>query len=451
VFAASGGWQTQANPPIARDANLALIEAYTYDATGNRLTQQMGANPVTTYSYPAQSHHLIQVGTVARSFDAAGNTLTGVPGYEADSATYDARNRLTQVGSGSSAQLLSNYNGRGARVLVSQGAPAPALPTTSAAWTTAAGVRGYVYDESGQVISMLIAGSPQRYEEIIWLDHTPIGRVESSTSAVIAVHVIHSDHLNTPRALANAQTQGGQPPGTVVWRWKLNQQTATGSNAFGAQPTDEDPDGNGTSVRFDLRFPGQQYDAATGLHYNYFRDYEPETGRYVESDPIGLGGGVSTFLYVTANPVLLVDPLGLAEINLARCNDAEIAAAALVAHPNAITITGHGWSSDGQVFHNQKYFPECYRDTNGDHIHVVIPVSTLVERVRQHPNFDTSTHINCFICGCANEGPDGAGPAAQILADEIGRPVWGSYGTASANGLTGPSGFNLQFLFIPRR
>jgi RHS repeat-associated protein len=157
---------------------------------------------------------------------------------------------------------------------------------------------------------MLIAGSPLRYEEIIWLDHTPIGRVESSTSAVTAVHVIHSDHLNTPRALANAQTQGGQPAGTVVWRWKLNQQTATGSNAFGAQPAEEDPDGNGTSVRFDLRFPGQQYDAATGLHYNYFRDYEASTGRHIESDPVGLKGGINTFAYVSSQPLTLIDPLG---------------------------------------------------------------------------------------------------------------------------------------------
>jgi hypothetical protein len=136
-----------------------------------------------------------------------------------------------------------------------------------------------VYDESGQVISMLIAGNPLRYEEIIWLDHTPIGRVESSTSAVIAVHVIHSDHLNTLRALANAQTQGGQPAGTVVWRWRLVNQGPSGSNAFGAMAAEEDPDGNGTTVRFDLRFPGQQYDASTGLHYNYFRDYEAQTAR----------------------------------------------------------------------------------------------------------------------------------------------------------------------------
>ena len=118
----------------------------------------------------------------------------------------------------------------------------------------------------------------------MWIDNIPVGRVLSSTSAVLEVHAIHSDHLNTPRALANAQAQGGQAAGTVVWRWKLNSVSATGSNAFGAQPADENPDGNGTTLRFDLRFPGQQWDAATGVSYNYFRDYEPQTGRYVESD-----------------------------------------------------------------------------------------------------------------------------------------------------------------------
>lgn len=214
-----------------RDSNLALIEAYTYDATGNRLSQQLGTQAATSYSYPSTSHRLSAVGAAARGYDAVGNTLTGVPGYEADSASYDARNRLVQVGS-PSAQLLANYNGRGERVLASQGTPAPALPTTSAAWTTSAGVRGYLYDESGQVLSTLIAGNPLRYEEIVWIDNIPVGRVLSSTSAVLEVHAIHSDHLNTPRALANAQAQGGQAAGTVVWRWKLNSASATGSNAF---------------------------------------------------------------------------------------------------------------------------------------------------------------------------------------------------------------------------
>ena len=67
----------------------------------------------------------------------------------------------------------------------------------------------------------------------------------------------------------------------------------------------------GTTFQYNLRFPGQIYDADTGLHYNYFRDYDAVTGRYVQSDPIGLGGGLNTYLYVNANPLRYTDPLGL--------------------------------------------------------------------------------------------------------------------------------------------
>lgn len=114
-----------------RDQNLALIEAYTYDATGNHLSHQLGNQPATSYTYPATSHRLDAVGSAARSYDAVGNTVSGIPGYETDSASYDARNRLVQVGT-PSAQLLANYNGRGERVIASQGSPAAPLPTTSA-------------------------------------------------------------------------------------------------------------------------------------------------------------------------------------------------------------------------------------------------------------------------------------------------------------------------------
>jgi RHS repeat-associated protein len=63
---------------------------------------------------------------------------------------------------------------------------------------------------------------------------------------------------------------------------------------------------------YNLRFPGQHYLPETGLYYNCFRDYDPQSGRYIESDPIGLAGGsYSTYAYARGNPISFADPLGL--------------------------------------------------------------------------------------------------------------------------------------------
>jgi RHS repeat-associated protein len=111
------------------------------------------------------------------------------------------------------------------------------------------------------------------------------------------VFFIHPDHLDTPRLIVN---QANQP----VWRWD--------SAPFGDTAANERPTaGIAADFAFNLRFPGQQYDRETGTHYNYFRDYEPATGRYVQSDPVGLWGGNATFNYADNDPLAYFDPDGL--------------------------------------------------------------------------------------------------------------------------------------------
>src|SRR5262249_3938759 len=70
------------------------------------------------------------------------------------------------------------------------------------------------------------------------------------------------------------------------------------------------PIGQG-NFTFDLRFPGQVHDNETGLNYNMARDYRPDAGRYVQSDPMGLFAGVNTYGYVGQNPLRRIDPWGL--------------------------------------------------------------------------------------------------------------------------------------------
>ncbi len=93
------------------------------------------------------------------------------------------------------------------------------------------------------------------------------------------VYYLHADHLNTPRMVTDAANQ-------VVWRHLPT------TEPFGSSAPEEDPDNDGNAFTLNLRFPGQYFDRETNLHYNYFRDYDSQTGRYVQADPIGLAGGL---------------------------------------------------------------------------------------------------------------------------------------------------------------
>lgn len=252
-------------------------QAFTYDATGNRLTKLSGTSA--TYAYPATSHRLTQVGTVTRSYDAAGNsTAIGTRRYE-----YDDRGRMAKVFTGTTLTREYRFNALGQRV-------AKIHPTTATSTVF------YVYDEAGKLLGEYKPDGTL-IREYLWIDDTLVAARGSHAGQTF--QYVLTDHLNTPRAVVLPSTNA------IVWRWDIT------ASAFGDHAAQNNPDGDTATYTFNLRYPGQYFDAETGLHYNYFRDYEPGTGRYVQSDPIGLGGGASTFGYVSGSPLSGTDPFGL--------------------------------------------------------------------------------------------------------------------------------------------
>jgi RHS repeat-associated protein len=93
--------------------------------------------------------------------------------------------------------------------------------------------------------------------------------------------------------------------GAIVWQASYD--------AFGKATVDA-----ASSITNNLRFPGQYFDAETGLHYNWNRFYDPNTGRYVTEDPIGIKGGINLFSYISNNPINFNDFAGL----FCDCKDA---------------------------------------------------------------------------------------------------------------------------------
>lgn len=252
-----------------------LTLRFAYDANSNRTQSTIGGVGYSNTLAATSNRLLCTTGpapTKTNIYDAAGNlTSDGTASY-----TFSDRGRLARV---VKEGLTTNYfyNRLGQRV-------------SKAGAAVATGTNYFAYDEQGHLVGES-ASNGVTLQETVYLGKTPVVVLANG------VLYVHADHLSTPRFIIRAADNA------IASRWDQ-------ADSFGVQPSLENPAGVGLFAH-NLRFPGQYFDKETNNHYNNYRDYDPQTGRYVQSDPIGLKGGINTYGYVGGNPVSNRDPQGL--------------------------------------------------------------------------------------------------------------------------------------------
>ena len=246
-------------------------EAFTYDPVGNRLT---AADTSGDWTY---------------------NLNNELGGYDDVSYVYDANGNMTQkTVSGVVTKFFYNLDDRLERVEDGVGTVIATYyydPFGRRLWKDVSGVKTYFhYADEGLVAELDSDGQVVKsygYKPgSTWTTDPLFMKVGSN------YYFYHTDHLGTPQKLTAIN-------GAVVWAAKYS--------SFG----EANVDGSST-VTSNLRFPGQIYDEETGLHYNYYRYYDPAAGRYLAPDPLRLEGGINLYAYVSNDPINWIDPLGLA-------------------------------------------------------------------------------------------------------------------------------------------
>lgn len=267
--------------------------SYGYDAAGNRTASDDGTRSK-FLSYAPDANRLETINRQTLSYDERGNLL--LDRNERRQFGYDVTNRLSEYSENNELVASYAYNAMGQRI---QKTRYRSNDDGNFEKTV-----NFAYTPDGWLLSEI--GRDNRKdklftEEYVWLNGRPIAKLSRRIAAngntrKAEVTYLHTDHLATPRSATNEA-------GETVWSWE--------SDAFGADKAERDPDGDGNKTRIRLRFPGQYYDDESGLHYNHHRDYDPKLGRYIQSDPIGLWGGVNRYGYVGGNAVNWIDPEGL--------------------------------------------------------------------------------------------------------------------------------------------
>lgn len=251
---------------INNSAHSELSWTYGYDSL-NRLTSAQSAGATLGWSYDANGNRLSQTGAAGPTY-ASGNL----------SAAYNNRGRLASITIGGTTMSYV-YNALGQRVRKSSASDATI----------------FAYDQAGQLLGEY-DGTGQLIEETLWLGNLPVATLRPDGAGGVNIFYVHADHVNAPKSITRPSDNA------TVWRWDRD--------PFGVTVPNQNPGAAGVFV-YNLRLPGQYFDGESGLSYNYFRDYDSQVGRYLESDPIGLNGGNNPYLYVGADPVDLIDPQGL--------------------------------------------------------------------------------------------------------------------------------------------
>ena len=257
--------------------------AWTYDANGNRLAQGNGVNY--TYTYSANRLTTASNGHIDYyQYDNNGNTTND----GSKDFVYNQNQRL--IRSTESGKTLSEYvyNGKGERVIKKTG---PANANSASSQNTV-----YHYDLAGRLIEET-DGNGKLIADYVYLNNQPLAMIRKQANNEETFYY-HNDHLGTPKVMTDKLRK-------VVWNVEFD--------PFGNEVEQKGRAGSYIrNVTNNLRFPGQYFDAETGLHQNYFRDYNPVIGRYIESDPTGLEGGINLYVYAKNNPIRFTDPRGLA-------------------------------------------------------------------------------------------------------------------------------------------